>query len=251
MNVDVLAIGAHPDDAELGVGGTLIKLAKRGFRTGLLDLTRGELASRGTPEERNAEAYEAGRKLGLATRLCAALPDGGICNTPEQRLPVINHIRTLRPAVLLAPYGPERHPDHTAAHELVRDANFFAGVKGIDTGHEPYRVPTVYFYFPYHQPPEPPALVVDITQDFELKLAALEQHKSQFHNPNYAGARETYVSSRAFWEAITTRAAYWGGRVGVRFGEPLFAEIPFGCDLPPGVRRTTPAAPPNENAEAP
>jgi bacillithiol biosynthesis deacetylase BshB1 len=248
MNVDVLAVGAHPDDAELGVGGTLIKLARRGFRTGLIDLTRGELASRGTPEERNAEAYEAGRILGLATRLCAGLPDGDIRNTVEQRRLLIEQIRLLRPTVLLAPHGPERHPDHTAAHELVRDANFFAGVAGIDTGHTPYRAPTVYYYYAYYQPPEPPALVVDITQEFDMKLAALEQHKSQFHNPAYAGGKETWVSSRAFWEAITTRAAYWGGRVGVRLGEPLYAEIPFGCDLPPGVRR---AAPPAQDAPVP
>ncbi len=234
MTVDVLAVGPHPDDAELGVGGTLHKIATRGFAAAILDLTEGETASRGTTEERRTEAQNAAHCLGLAARVQAGLPDGGVMNTPEQRRTVLMQIRALRPRMLLAPSGPERHPDHTAAHGLVRDANFFAGVGGIDTGQEPYRAPTVYFYFPYYQPVRKPALVVDISEHLEAKLAALRAYVSQFHNPEYAGAK-TWVASKQFWDAIATRAAYWGEQVGVHHGEPLYADEPFGCDLPPGL----------------
>ena len=230
MSIDVLAVGAHPDDADLGVGGTLLKLAAQGLRTGILDLCRGELSSRGTVAERTAEASEAGRMLGVAEREQAGLPDGGIENTPVQREAVIRVIRAQQPKILLAPMSPDRHPDHVAAHALVRDANFFSGVAGVETGQAPWRASHVFHYNAYYEAPETPAFVVDISAHFEAKLAALRAFASQFHNANYDGP-ETWVSSEAFWDSITTRALYWGGRIGARYGEPLYGEGPVRIDL--------------------
>lgn len=235
--LDVLAIGAHPDDADLGVGGMLHKMAQRGYRTGILDLTRGELASRGTPDQRAIEAAEAGHRLGVITRQQAGLPDGALEDVPAQRQVVARWIRQLRPAMLLAPMTPDRHPDHEAAHRLVRSAHFFAGVAGFDTGDAPFRPPALLFYHAYHQPLAPPAMVVDISEHFEAKRHALAAFTSQFHRPGAEGP-ETLVSSAAFWEDIETRARYWGQRVGVAFGEPLFQEGPRCVDLPPGLRTT-------------
>lgn len=235
--LDVLAIGAHPDDADLGVGGMLCKLAAAGYRTGILDLTRGEMASRGTPELRAQEAAEAGKRLGLMLREQAGLPDGGLADSLEQRHAVAHWLRLLRPTVVLAPMTPDRHPDHEAAYHLVRAAFFFAGVSGLDTGAPPVRPTTLLHYCAYHQPGAPPALVVDISDHFEAKMHALAAFTSQFHQPDARGP-ETFVSSAAFWEDIETRARYWGGRVGAIHGEPLYLEGPLRMDLPPGLTRT-------------
>lgn len=238
MNIDVLAIGAHPDDADLGVGGLLCKLALAGKRAVVLDLTKGELGSRGTVEERRVEAAEAAKLLGILGRQNAGLPDGGIANTPEQRLTLIRILRELKPTVILAPMAPDRHPDHTAAHELVRDANFFAGVHGVDTGQAPHRAATTYYYRAYEGTGESPSHVVDISAVFEQKLAALRAFRSQFYNPDYAGP-ETMIASPAFWDAIRTRAEYWGNRIGVRYGEPLYGTLPVAMDLPPELETCT------------
>ncbi|MBL7645055.1 MAG: bacillithiol biosynthesis deacetylase BshB1 [Candidatus Hydrogenedentes bacterium] len=238
MSIDVLAIGAHPDDADLGVGGLLCKLGRAGKSAVVLDLTKGELGSRGTAAERKVEALESARLLGILGRRNAGLPDGGIMNTPEQRLVLIRILRELKPALLLAPMAPDRHPDHSAAHSLVRDANFFAGVHGVDTGQAPHRAGTVYYYRAYESDEESPTHVVDISAVFEHKLTALRAFRSQFYNPDYTGP-ETLIASSAFWEGITTRAEYWGARIGVRYGEPLYGTLPVAMDLPPELEKHT------------
>lgn len=232
MTVDVLAIGAHPDDADLGVGGLLCKLAHAGKRAAILDLTEGELSSRGTVEERRQEAEESARILGLAERRNAGLPDGGVANVPDQRLILIRAIRALCPRVLLAPMVPDRHPDHAAAHNLAKDANFFAGVHGIDTGQAPHRAEAVYYYHAYQEIEREPTHVVDISTVFGQKLDAIRAFRSQFYNPDYPGPA-THIASRVFWEQIETRAAYWGGRTGVSHGEPLYGTMPVAMNLPP------------------
>ncbi len=234
MSVDVLAIGAHPDDADLGLGGTLLLLAAQGFTTAILDLTQGEAASRGSAEERLREADKAARILQVRERFNAELPDGGLANTPEQRLRLVPFIRALRPKIILNHHPVDRHPDHKAAHDLVRDANFFAGVASIETEEEAYRAPHIYLYHPYQDCTDPPAFVMDISEFIERKLRALQNFKSQLYNPNYPGP-QTYVSSPEFWEFISTRAAYWGNRVGVAYGEPLYASAPFALDYLPGL----------------
>lgn len=233
MSMDVMAVGAHPDDVEVGIGGLVHKLASRGRKVAVLDLTRGEMGSRGTPEERLEEAAEAAHILGVAERANAELSDGGIANTQEQRRAVIPFVRKWRPRVLFAPMRNDRHPDHDAAHFLVRDANYFAGLTRIETGQEAYRAPRVYYYAVYGERAIPD-LVADITGHLDAKLEALAAYRSQFHNPDYAGPA-TYVSSPEFWESFRTRAHYLGGRIGVDFGEPLYCDAPLGVDVPPGL----------------
>ncbi len=233
MTVDVLAVGAHPDDVELGIGGTLHKLVQQGLCVGILDLTQGEMGTRGTVEERLAEATEAATVLGVARRENAQLPDAGLHNTPDQQRVVIEHLRSFRPRVLFAPMAPDRHPDHEAAHHLVRDANFFSGLARIEGTREPHRTPQVYFYHPYFEAAMP-QLIVDISAHFEVKQAALRAHASQFFNPAYTGP-STFIASESFWQTIQTRAAYWGSRINAAYGEALYCTQPLGVALPPGL----------------
>ena len=231
MSVDVLAIGTHPDNVELGIGGLIHKLTQTGRSVAILDLTRGELATRGSVEERQSEAMESAKILGATKRENAGLPDGRIANTHEQQLAVISFFRSLRPRVLIAPMSDDRHPDHGAAHTLTRDANFFAGLRKIDTGHEPYRAPRMYFYR-VHTESTTPQLVVDVSTHFDAKLEAIRAYASQFHNPAYAG-EQTHISTPEFWESIRTKAAYWGAQIGVKYGEPLHVNGPVGIEILP------------------
>lgn len=237
MTVDVLAVGAHPDDVELGIGGTLHKLVQNGYTTGILDLTRGEMSTRGSLDERAAESERAAQILGVVRRECAGLPDGALANTHEQQQRVIPFIRSFRPKLLIIPMDLDRHPDHRAAHGLVRDAAYFSGLTRIETEQDPYRPPTTYYYHPYYDGLEPPQVVVDISDHFEAKLEALRAHASQFHNPDYSG-EETHIASEEFWDSIRTRAAYWGHLIGVKYGEPLYSDGPVGVPLPPGLERS-------------
>ena len=234
MSLDVLAIGAHPDDVDLGVGGTLLLLADQGYSVRILDLTRGEAASRGTEAERMQEADEAAELLEVDDRYNAELPDGQLENSTEQQRRVIPFIRALKPTVILCHRKSDRHPDHRIASDLVRDANFFAGVTSIATDEEPYRAPYVYYYNPYFDDDAAPDMVVDVSAYFEDKIKALESYRSQLFNPGYDGP-DTLVSSEAFWDAIETRAAYWGSRIGVEYGEPLYTDGPLPVTILPGL----------------
>jgi len=231
--VDVLAIGAHPDDVEVGIGGLVRKLTLAGRRVGILDLTQGEMGSRGSIDERKREASEAARILGVAERENACLPDGALANTSEMQRALVPILRRFRPHVLLAPYDNDRHPDHTAAHALVRDANYFAGLMRIESDAPAHRAPVVYYYRVYGETTAP-QFVVDISNEFEAKLDALRAYRSQFFNPDYKGA-PTYVSSEQFWESIRVKAAYWGKSIGVTYGEPLYVQTPLGVQIPPGM----------------
>jgi len=230
--VDVLAVGAHPDDVELGCGGLLHKLAQAGKRVGILDLTRGEMSTRGTPEIRAVEAANAAAILGVAERANAGLPDGGVANTPEQRLAVIGHLRRFRPKVLLTLMTPDRHPDHAAAHALATDANYLSGLARVDTGSPPHRAPHALFFHPYIDFAGSPAFVADVSANFGAKLASIRAHASQFHNPD-SREPETFISSKAFWDGIEVRARYWGGRIGVLYGESFHADGPMPLDCLP------------------
>ena len=233
MTVEILAIGTHPDDVEVGIGALVSKLTGAGRSVGILDLTLGELGSRGTVPERQAEAAEGARILGVASRVNAGLPDGELANTCEQQRTIIPYIRTLRPQVLLAPMRDDRHPDHHAAHYLVRDANYFAGLVRIETGQAPHRTPLVYYYRVYGET-DAPQFIVDVSEYFETKLAALRAFSSQFYNPDYQGP-PTFIASEKFWNSIRTNAASLGDRIGVAYGEALYADGPVKVDMPPGL----------------
>lgn len=232
--VDILAIGAHPDDVEIGCGGLLARLSDEGKRVAILDLTRGEMASRGTVEERQLEAEEASKILGLAARANAGLPDGGLSNTPEQRLALIPFIRQFRPKVVLTLMTPDRHPDHTATHHLAKEACFLSGLSRIDTGQEAYRPERIFYFHPYLDSAPTPFAIMDITGYFQKKLDSIAAHRSQFYNPEYKGIR-TFISSPEFWESIEHRASFWGQRIGVTHGEAIYAEGPVGLSTLPGL----------------
>jgi bacillithiol biosynthesis deacetylase BshB1 len=234
--VDILAIGAHPDDVEVGIGGLVRKLTLAGRRVGVLDLTQGEMGSRGSIDERRQEASEAARILGVAERKNARLPDGALANTSEMQRALIPFLRRFHPRVLLAPCDNDRHPDHTAAHALVRDANYFAGLTRIVSDAPPHRAPVVYYYRVYGETTAP-QFVVDISNEFDAKLDALRAYRSQFFNPEYEGA-PTFVSSEQFWDSIRVKAAYWGKSIGVTYGEPLYVQTPLGVQIPPGMEGT-------------
>ncbi len=234
MTVDVLAIGAHADDVELGIGGLVRKLTNNGTRVALLDLTRAEMSTRGTVDERLIEAQNAAEILGVSERRNAELEDAAVANTKELQRKVIPFIRLFRPKVLLAPMDGDRHPDHRAAHALVRDANYFSGLARIETEQEPYRTPTVFYYSPYYERKEAASMIIDVSAEFETKIEALRAYRSQFYNPDYDGGK-TRISSKLFWDSIRSKAAYWGNQIGVDYGETLFSDGPVALKSLPGL----------------
>lgn len=234
MSADLLAFGAHPDDVELGVGGLIHQLAQTGKTVVIADMTRGEMASRGTVEERHAAAKAAGKIMGVTERVNLGLPDGRLEDNDAQREAVLGVIRRFKPKTILAPMTPDRHPDHEAAHHLVRHANFFAGLSKMLPGDTAHRAERIYYYYPYHESDRMPTFIVDVSAHFEEKLNALRAHRSQFFNPEYSGT-DTLVASEAFWKNIEHRAAALGSRIGVAFGEALFSLDPVGVEGVPGL----------------
>lgn len=230
--LDCLAIGAHPDDAELFCGGTLAVMAARGLRVGILDLTRGEMATRGTPELRAQEAAEAARILRLTHRDIMDLGDGDLANTQERRMAVVEALRRLRPRLVLTHGATDRHPDHRRTHELVHDACFFAGVGNHPAGGERWRVEAL-AYFPGNQfrEDERADWVVDISAVVDLRKAALEAYASQFLADGGDPA-PTYIASRAFWDELDRRLARWGHRIGAAHGEPFILDRPASAQHP-------------------
>ncbi len=227
MQTDVLAFGPHPDDVELFCGGLLLKLKKQGYRAAIVDMTRGESGTRGTVETRAAEAEAAAAILGVESRINLGIPDGAISESEEQKIKVVEVLRRLRPRIVLAPYGEDRHPDHMHASRLVSEAAFFSGVARWHPGLAPWRPELVIHYFMHRV--ETPSLIVDISAEMADKLKAVRAHKSQFYDPD-SGEPETYISSPAFLESVKTRAAYFGFKIGVEYGEPFFVKSPLRID---------------------
>lgn len=230
MKIDVLAIGAHPDDIELSCGGTLIMLARQGRRTGIADLTEGELGTRGTPAIRAEEARQAGEIIGVQYRTNLRIPDGNIEKTPEHVLRLVTVIRSVRPDVLLIPHSVDRHPDHESAHALCRKAWFDAGLRRIESfengvPQEAYRPRALYHYMQWHE--FQPSFIVDVTDAYETRVEAMRAFRSQFHDPasNEPG---TVLSTPEFLEMVRTRLEYYGDRIGVRYGEPFYSPAAIG-----------------------
>ncbi len=232
MNLDVIAFGAHPDDVELGCGGTIIKLGARGYTTGVVALTRGEMGTRGSAEIRAREFAAAADVMGVSMHTTLDMPDGRVEPNWENKVKVIREIRAHKPRIVFAQYWVARHPDHEAASRIVREASYLAGLKKIDTGQEAHRPFKVLFYqsrFEFS-----PSFVVDISEAHASKLAAIRSYESQFDNPNKAihGTDETLISRPDFITRIETRDRQYGTYIGVEFGEPFLTREALGIDDP-------------------
>ncbi len=218
--LDVLAIFAHPDDAELLCGGALAKSAAAGERTGILDLTRGEMGSRGSVELRAREAAAAAEVLGLAVRRNAGLSDARLENTVEARTRIAGIVRELRPRIVVTHWTEGRHPDHRVAAQLVWDACFLAGLKKFDAPGERHRPLKLVHATAFREDADPPSFVVDITAQIERKLEAIRAYGSQFTGVAQAG--EVFPGgSRTLADQIRAQAAASGSRIRVAYGEPF------------------------------
>jgi bacillithiol biosynthesis deacetylase BshB1 len=216
--IDVLAIAAHRDDVEQTCGGTLLRMAARGLRTAILDLTQGESGTRGSAAERAAEAEEAARILGVRHRQALDMPDGAVSNTPENRMKIAAVVRELRPRVVILPYWEARHPDHATCAMLGYEACFLAGLSRIETGsaapHRPFKIVYASLYADVR-----PTFVVDITPFIEQRHAALMAYKSQYANQAQGGG--LFVPEEEIRERTFAEARHYGLLAGVRFGEPF------------------------------
>ena len=217
-SVDVLAIAAHRDDVEQTCGGTLLRMAARGLRTGILDLTQGESGTRGSAAERAAEASEAGRILGVVSRQALDLPDGAIANTLENRLKIARVLRELRPRVVILPYWEARHPDHAICATLGYEACFVAGLSRIEAGSAPPHRPFKIIYASLYADVRP-SFIVDITPFIEQRHAALMAYRSQYANQAAGGG--LFVPEEEIRERTYAEARHYGLLAGVKYGEPF------------------------------
>ncbi|WP_324670619.1 bacillithiol biosynthesis deacetylase BshB1 [Hymenobacter sp. GOD-10R] len=233
MKLDILAIASHPDDAELGCVGTLLSAAAQGKKIGIVDLTRGELGTRGTPEIRAEEAADSAKILGLHARENLGLPDGFFRNDREHQLPIIAAVRRYQPEIVLLNAMHDRHPDHGRGSVLASEACFLAGLRMIETldadgqPQTAWRPKQVYHYIQDRQ--IAPDFVVDITPHWETKLASIRAFRTQFHDPESTSREpQTYISGANFFNFLEARAREMGHIIGVDFGEGFTAERALG-----------------------
>jgi bacillithiol biosynthesis deacetylase BshB1 len=215
QQVDVLVFGPHADDLEIGLAGTIARHVAEGHRVGLCDLTRAELSSNGTPEERLVEARAAADVLGAVWRENLGWPDGGIDGGTDQIRSAVDLIRRARPRAIAIPYWDDRHPDHVAASDVLRKAIFKSGLRRYETGESHWRPESVCHYFINNS--APPSFVVDVSAHYEKKRAALECYRSQFA-PDRASV-STRLNAPTFRQLIESRDAQFGALAGVRFAE--------------------------------
>ena len=225
--LDLLAFGPHPDDLEIGLGGTIAKHAALGHAVGLCDLTRGEMSSNGTPEERVKEAETARTVLGAAWRENLALPDRAIGSSPDHLRTVVELIRRARPRAIAVPYWQDRHPDHESSAALLRDAIFNAKLKRYDAAGDPFQPEWVCHYF--INDAGPASFVVDVSAHYDTKRQALACYASQFSRATESpgGVADTRLNSPSFSQLIESRDAQFGALVGVRFAEGIVVNEPI------------------------
>jgi bacillithiol biosynthesis deacetylase BshB1 len=221
--VDLLAFGPHPDDIEIGLGGTVARHAAHGHRVGLCDITRGELGTNGTPEERLREAEDARAILGAVWRRNLGWPDGGIDGTADQMRAAVELIRQARPRVLAIPYWRDRHPDHVAASRVLTTAAFKSRLRRYAAAGDPWDGEWVCYYF--INDARRPSFVVDVSEEYELKRKALACHRSQFQR-SAGDSRETRLTSPRFLQLIESRDAQFGALAGVPFAEGIVVREP-------------------------
>ena len=222
MKLDILAFGAHPDDVELSCSGLLLSVKLKGKKTGIIDLTEGELGSRGSVAERYEESKNAGEILHIDIRENLQMPDGFFTNTKENQLKVIQTIRKYQPEIILCNAISDRHPDHAKAAQLVSDSSFLSGLIKIETSQnntlqKAWRPKYVFHYIQdrYIEPD----IIFDISDVFEKKLACIQAYTTQFHNKNKSDGPETYISTPAFMEQLISINKIMGKKIGVEYGE--------------------------------
>jgi bacillithiol biosynthesis deacetylase BshB1 len=215
--LDILAIAAHPDDVEQTCGGTLLRMSEMGYRTGVLDLTAGDMGSRGTPEIRLKEADAAACQMLLAWRGDMRLPDARLENTVSVRMSLAAEIRNLRPRVVILPYWEARHPDHYRAAEIGFEACFLAGLKKLDEETQPHRPQKILYSSLYAN--VNPSFVVDISAQFERRMAALFCYQSQYGDSGHAA--DLFPPQQEIRERLAAIARFYGNLIGVKYGEPF------------------------------
>lgn len=218
--VDILAIAAHRDDVELTCGGSLLKSARRGYVTAIIDLTAGEAGTRGSAALRAQEADAAAQILGVRERINLGLPDAGLTNTPDTRTLLAIAIRQLRPRIVIAPPLQGRHPDHIVAGQLVRDACFVAGLAKIAPDTPPCRPRKVLHAIAFREDNIKPTFVVDVSDVFEDKMRAIQCYASQFDGAVQAG--EVYPTGEPLYDVVRHQSAHYGSLIRTRFGEPFY-----------------------------
>lgn len=232
MKLDILAIGVHPDDVELGCSGTLIKEIKRGKTAGIIDLTQGELGSRGTVETRYAEAAEAGRIMGVSVRENLQMRDGFFKNDEDHQLQLIRALRKYQPDVVIGNILQDRHPDHGRAGHLISDACFLSGLRRIETFDEEGKLqekwrPKYFLQYLqdwYHEPD----FLIDISDVFDQRMESIKAYGTQFNSASESDGPQTYISTPDFLESIIARARMLGKRIGVKYAEGFVTEKKIG-----------------------
>jgi len=229
--LDVLAVYSHPDDVELTAGGTLLKLKALGYRTGVLDVTRGEMGTRGTPEIRAEEAREAARILKLDVRLNLGQPDGHVWLTEDSRRALVRVIRRHRPRVLFAPQLEDAHPDHAHTAAIVREAARLASMRRYDEEAGQGAVPVPMIAHSAYSRLVVPSFIVDISEHVEEKLRAIRAHASQFFNPD-SKEPQTRISEEGFLRQLEHRWRYYGSLIGVAAGEAFYVREALNVEDP-------------------
>jgi len=221
--VDLIFFGAHPDDVELSAGGTVAKCVKDGLRVGIVDLTRGEMGTRGTPQTRKREAQAAARVLGATFRQQLDFQDGNLQTGREQELQIIEVLRQRKPKLVIAPWPDDRHPDHTRTGRIVTEASFYSGLRALETAAPAHRPQTVLYYILNYM--VPPSVVVDVTKSWKTKMRAVAAFKSQFFDPQ-SKEPQTFISDPKFLGMIEARGRHFGALIGVEYGEGFVSKQP-------------------------
>lgn len=228
--IDILAIFAHPDDAELTVGGTLLKMKSLGYRTGILDVTRGEMGTRGTVEGRAAEAARAAEILNVDLRENLGLPDGHVFADDASRIKLVRVLRRLKPKVILTHQENDPHPDHDHITQLVRESARLSSMKNFDAeGGERINVPRVAYNI--FSMSVRPSFIVDISDFHEQKMKAIRAHSSQFFDPN-SKEPETRLTDKSFLDELENRSRHFGSMIGCKSGEPFYVREQLNVEDP-------------------
>jgi len=233
MELDILVFAAHPDDAELAMGGTIAKLTNADFKVGIIDLSKGELGTRGSIDTRKDEAQKASQILKLTVRENLGFKDGSLKLCDEYLIKIISKIRKYRPTYVFAPYFNDRHPDHIGTSQLVKEAFFFSGLPKIvtednDQIQTSYRPQKLFYFMQMYE--FKPTFIVDISSTFETKMKSILAFETQFHNPQSVEP-ETFISHPNFLKFLEARARVFGFKIGKDYGEPFYCEEEIELDI--------------------